>query len=102
VCHGPEGQGKEDPTLFDDGATLDEDLADPTDDDYPKWYPGAALWKGDVRHLDKELHYLTIYNGRRFAFMPPFGEAPTQGIPVPPNPLTDKQIEAVMKYERNL
>jgi mono/diheme cytochrome c family protein len=80
VCHGPEGQGKES----------------------QPWYQGMALWKGDVRHLPEELHRFTIINGRRFAFMPPFGEAPAQGIPAPPYPLTDKQIEAVMQYERDL
>jgi hypothetical protein len=55
-----------------------------------------------VRHLDKGLHFITISNGRRFAFMPSFSEAPSQGIPVAPYPLTDQQIEAVMKYERSL
>jgi hypothetical protein len=59
-----------------------------------------------VRHLAKEQgrdsHFFTIVNGRRFAFMPPFGEAPAQGIPLPPNPLTDDQIRAVMEYERTL
>jgi mono/diheme cytochrome c family protein len=34
VCHGPQGQGKE---------GSGEETSDP-------WYPGAALWKGDVRH----------------------------------------------------
>lgn len=80
VCHGPEGEGKE---------------------SLP-WYQGLALWKGDVRHLDENLHRYTIINGRRFAFMPPFGEAPAQGIPAPPYPLSDKQIDAVMQYERDL
>jgi mono/diheme cytochrome c family protein len=103
VCHGPEGQGKEDTRKsYEDPITIDADLDDPNEDNYPMWYQGAALWKGDVRHLSKDLHFLTIYNGRRFAFMPPFGEAPVQGIPVPPNPLTDQQIEAVMTYERSL
>ena len=100
VCHGPAGQGKEDMKReiesYDDPETLEEV------ERYPKWYQGLALWKGDVRHLSKNLHYLTIFNGRRFAFMPPFGEAPSQGIPVPPNPLTDAQIRAVMAYERTL
>jgi len=41
-------------------------------------------------------------NGRRFAFMPQFGESPTQGVPLPPYPLTDAQIKAVMEYERGL
>ena len=81
VCHGPQGQGKENDEL---------------------WYQGMALWQGDVEHLDEDLHLLTIVNGRRFAFMPTFGEAPSQGIPVPPYPLTDDQIEAVMEYERSL
>ncbi|HYI43983.1 MAG TPA: c-type cytochrome [Actinomycetota bacterium] len=103
VCHGPKGQGKEDPRRNYDDPNIPEDLLeDPREDDYPTWYQGAALWKGDVRHLSEDLHFLTIYNGRRFAFMPPFGEAPVQGIPVPPNPLTDKQIRAVMEYERSL
>ncbi len=81
VCHGPEGQGKEDPQT---------------------WYQGMALWKGDVRHLTKTQHESTIVNGRRFAFMPPFGEVPAQGIEVPPYPLTNKQIQAVIAYERSL
>jgi cbb3-type cytochrome c oxidase subunit III len=83
VCHGPEGQGKED-----DGGL--------------GWFQGMALWKGDVTHLDEDLHYTTIVNGRRFAFMPAFGEAPAQGIPVPLYPLTEDQIRAVMEYERSL
>jgi mono/diheme cytochrome c family protein len=89
VCHGPQGSGKEGP------GTNDE-----------PWYPGMALWQGDVRHLPveqgRDSHYFTIVNGRRFAFMPAFGEAPAQGIPLPPNPLTDAQIRAVMEYERSL
>jgi mono/diheme cytochrome c family protein len=89
VCHGPEGNGREGP------GTQDQ-----------PWFPGMALWKGDVDHLTKKAgrdsHFNTIVNGRRFAFMPPFGEAPAQGIPVPPNPLTDDQIQAVMEYERTL
>jgi mono/diheme cytochrome c family protein len=90
VCHGPEGSGKE------SAGTTEE-----------PWYPGVALWQGDVRHLPAETggpgsHFYTIVNGRRFAFMPPFGEAPAQGIPLPPNPLTDDQIRAVMEYERTL
>lgn len=93
VCHGPQGSGREGPGT------------DPADGGTP-WYPGMALWKGDVRHLPKiagrDSHFFTIVNGRRFAFMPPFGEAPAQGIPVPPNPLTDDQIRAVMEYERTL
>jgi mono/diheme cytochrome c family protein len=85
VCHGPEGQGKE-------GVGTTED----------RWYQGKALWKGDVTSLDERQHYLTIVNGRRFAFMPQFGESPTQGVPLPPYPLTDAQIKAVMEYERGL
>ena len=79
VCHGPLGQGKEDDAL---------------------WYQGMALWKGDVEHLDEDQHFTTISNGRRFAFMPAWGEAPSQGIPVPLYPLTEGQIKAVMAYER--
>ena len=81
VCHGPDGQGKE-----------GEDM----------WYQGLALWQGDVNHLSEELHLQTVRNGRRFAFMPPFGEAPDQGVPVPLYPLTEEQIEAVIEYERGL
>jgi mono/diheme cytochrome c family protein len=80
VCHGPEGQGKE---------------SEP-------WYQGMALWRGDVSHLTPQQHYATILNGRRFAFMPAFGESPSQGIPAPTYPLTDAQIRAVMAYERSL
>lgn len=80
VCHGPEGSGKEG----------------------DQWYPGMALWEGDVMHLPESLHITTITNGRRFAFMPAFGEAPAQGIPVPPYPLTEEQIRAVVEYERSL
>jgi mono/diheme cytochrome c family protein len=82
VCHGPEGQGKEEPGVY---------------------YPGAVLWKGAVESsLSKGLHRQTIVNGRRFAFMPQWGETPAAGIPAPPNPLTKAQIEAVMEYERGL
>jgi mono/diheme cytochrome c family protein len=80
VCHGPEGQGKE---------------SEP-------WYQGMALWRGDVRHLNRQQHFQTILNGRRFAFMPAFGESPSQGIPAPPYPLTSNQINAVIAYERTL
>jgi mono/diheme cytochrome c family protein len=83
VCHGPEGQGKEESGGL-------------------GWFQGMALWDGDVTHLPESLHYQTIVNGRRFAFMPAFGEAPSQGIPVPLYPLTDDQIRAVMAYERSL
>ncbi|MFN2389570.1 MAG: c-type cytochrome [Actinomycetota bacterium] len=102
VCHGPEGQGKEEEP---DGFATLEVPAEAT------WYPGMALWKGDVGHLPTGLeenrglagsHLATITNGRRYAFMPAFGEAPAQGIPVPPYPLTQGQIEAVMRYERTL
>ena len=95
VCHGPEGQGKEGTetrTLEVEGEEIEA----------PIWYQGMALWKGDVRHLTEREHEYTIRNGRRFAFMPQFAEAPSQGIPVPPYPLTDEQIKAVMAYERTL
>ncbi|HEV2754248.1 MAG TPA: c-type cytochrome [Actinomycetota bacterium] len=85
VCHGIRGEGRE---------------AEGTLDDPVK--QGLALWKGDVKHLNKDWHRYTIRNGRRFAFMPAFAEAPVQGIPIPPYPLTDKQIEAVLEYERTL
>jgi cytochrome c5 len=80
VCHGPDAHGKE---------------AEP-------WFQGMALWKGDVRHLTRQQHYATILNGRRFAFMPAFGQSPSQGVPAPPYPLTDAQIKAVIAYERSL
>jgi mono/diheme cytochrome c family protein len=83
VCHGPEGQGKEAA-----GTTSDP------------WHQGKALWKGDVTGMDQRQHFLTIQNGRRFAFMPQFGEVPAQGITAPAYPLSDKQIKAVMTYER--
>ncbi|HEX2196109.1 MAG TPA: c-type cytochrome [Actinomycetota bacterium] len=85
VCHGDRGQGRE---------------AEGTEDD--PVMQGMALWKGDVRHLPRDLHLQTIRNGRRFAFMPQFAEAPAQGIPIPPYPLSDEQIEAVLEYERTL
>ena len=81
ICHGPEGQGKDEEGVY---------------------YPGATLWKGRAKTLNPGWHRTTIINGRRFAFMPQWGEAPTAGIPAPPNPLTDEQIKAVMRYERNL
>jgi mono/diheme cytochrome c family protein len=84
VCHGPEGQGK------------DETGRNAV------WYQGMALWKGKVTHLPEDQHKATIINGRRYAFMPAFGESPAQGIPIPAYPLTNAQIEAVMAYERNL
>ena len=85
VCHGPEGSGKEGLGSLDD-----------------PWFQGKALWKGDVTSMDERQHFLTIVNGRRFAFMPQFGEAPAQGTPVPAYPLSDTQIQAVMEYERGL
>ena len=66
------------------------------------YYPGAALWKGRAAQLDEGRHYSTIVNGRRFAFMPQWGDAPAPGVPAPPNPLTEEQIKAVMRYERSL
>jgi mono/diheme cytochrome c family protein len=80
LCHGPEGQGKDTDT----------------------YYPGMALWQGKVKHLDLGQHKTTVINGRRFAFMPAFGEAPAQGITIPPFPLSDSQINAVVEYERSL
>jgi mono/diheme cytochrome c family protein len=93
VCHGTEGQGKEAAGTADDTDTEANEL-DP-------WFQGMALWQGDVLHLDKERHIETVVNGRRYAFMPAWSEAPPQGIPVPPFPLTDAQIEAVVAYERS-
>jgi mono/diheme cytochrome c family protein len=98
VCHGPEGQGKEDKTLIEPDTTTRRIV----DDELPVWYQGLALWKGDVRHLRFEQHFATVTNGRRFAFMPPWGEAPSQGIPVPAYPLTNKEIRSVVLYERSL
>jgi mono/diheme cytochrome c family protein len=80
VCHGPEGQGKEGDV----------------------WYQGLALWKGDVKHLPKVQHKAAILGVRRWGFMPSFAEAPPQYVPPAPYPLTDKQIKAVMEYERTL
>lgn len=80
VCHGDNGEGKEGPV----------------------WHQGMALWKGDVKHLTKLQHLNTIYGVRRWGFMPAFAEVPPQGIPAPPYPLTNKQIQAVMEYERTL
>ncbi|MDQ3958173.1 MAG: cytochrome c [Actinomycetota bacterium] len=85
VCHGDRGQGRE------AKGTLEDPIMQ-----------GMALWKGDVKHLTKGLHLFTIRNGRRFAFMPAFAEAPTQYVPIPPYPLSDEQIEAVLAYERTL
>lgn len=96
VCHGPDASGKE----GGDTMTETDDLG--FEQTFEVWYQGMALWQGDVRHLTEDQHYITIVNGRRFAFMPQFGEAPTQGIPVAPYPLTDAQIRAVMEYERSL
>jgi hypothetical protein len=94
VCHGPQGQGKEATGAADKPSTEDVNELDP-------WYQGMALWKGDVLHLSKNRHFETVVNGRRFAFMPSFSEAPPQGIPVAPYPLTDDQINAVIAYERS-
>src|SRR5918999_1851871 len=80
VCHGTEGQGKED----------------------EPYHQGMALWQGDVRHLSEDQHLTTVMNGRRFQFMPAFAEAPAQGIAIPPYPLTNAQIRAVVAYERSL
>jgi mono/diheme cytochrome c family protein len=80
VCHGPKGQGKDTDT----------------------YYQGMALWRGKVKHLDIGQHVFTVQNGRRFAFMPAFSEAPPQGTPVPPYPLSESQIRAVVEYERSL
>lgn len=84
VCHGSEGQGK-----------------DETGED-AEWHQGMALWKGKVEHLTTAQHLFTVINGRRFAFMPPFSDAPEQGIPPNPYPLTMDQIRAVVNYERSL
>jgi len=84
VCHGPQGQGKDM-----SGKSYNQ-----------RWFQGLALWHGKVHHLTKDQQYTTIVNGRRYAFMPPWGKAPSQGIPVPPFPLTNQQIQAVEKYER--
>lgn len=101
VCHGPQASGRESKELK--GTIPDADTPDPGDIvEVPIWYQGMALWKGDVRHLDEDQHRFTIVNGRRFQFMPAFGEAPPQGTPIPPYPLTEGQIEAVMAYERTL
>jgi mono/diheme cytochrome c family protein len=98
VCHGPQGSGKEDETP----ETEVDSITGIVTDYEGIWYQGMALWGGDVTHLSEDLHFQTIVNGRRYAFMPAFGEAPPQGIPVPPYPLTDEQIKAVMAYERSL
>jgi mono/diheme cytochrome c family protein len=108
VCHGPEGQGKEDTAKVvinpgDLRCVPPSGSPDaPECPKGPKWWQGLALWQGDVNHLDEDQHLTTITNGRRFAFMPQFGEAPAQGIPAPPVPLTEAQIRAVMAYERSL
>lgn len=98
VCHGPEGQGKE--ASGTDG-TLDFNNSGPDEVSDP-WYQGMALWRGDVRHLSEARHIETVRNGRRFAFMPAWAEAPAAGIPPPLYPLTDEQILAVIAYERSL
>lgn len=84
VCHGPQGQGKDM-----SGADYDH-----------RWFQGMALWKGKVTHLTPQQQYDTILNGRRYAFMPAWGAAPSQGIPVPRYPLSKAQIKAVETYER--
>ena len=84
VCHGSDGQGKDE--------TGEE----------AEWHQGIALWNGKVEHLTPAQHLFTVINGRRFAFMPPFGDAPEQGIPPNPYPLTLDQIRAVVNYERSL
>lgn len=86
VCHGSEGQGKD----------------DSGEDAEHAWHQGMALWKGKVEHLTTAQHLFTVINGRRFAFMPPFSDAPEQGIPPNPYPLTMHQIRAVVNYERSL
>jgi mono/diheme cytochrome c family protein len=113
-CHGPEGQGKEEEGLtprevrkltgepFVDLATFKEDFPNLAQRRIGALYQGMALWRGDVRHLEEDDHYTTIVNGRRFAFMPAFGETPPQGIPAPTYPLSENQIRAVMAYERSL
>jgi mono/diheme cytochrome c family protein len=101
VCHGAEASGRE---SKEKSGTI-PDPEDPTLQDtipVPIWYQGMALWKGDVTHLDEDQHRFTVVNGRRFAFMPAFGEAPPQGTPIPPYPLTEAQIDAVVAYERTL
>jgi mono/diheme cytochrome c family protein len=98
VCHGENGQGKESEGT--DG-TLDFNNSGPDEVSDP-WYQGLALWKGDVQHLDESQHITTVRNGRRFAFMPAWAQAPSQGIPPPLYPLTDEQILAVVAYERSL
>lgn len=104
VCHGEQGQGKEAPgtdALLDINET--DSLDGPANDEVSDpWFQGMALWEGDVRHLDFDLHVTTVRNGRRFAFMPAWAEVPAQGIPAPPYPLTDEQILAVVTYERSL
>jgi hypothetical protein len=104
VCHGDRGQGKE---ANGTDATLDFNNSDSVegpvnDEDSDPWYQGMALWQGDVKHLSRAQHVFTVRNGRRFAFMPTWAEAPSQGIPPPPFPLTDAQILAVVTYERSL
>jgi mono/diheme cytochrome c family protein len=99
VCHGPEGQGKEDTRLTAPDTSSRDPLLAP---ELPVWYQGLALWKGDVKHLTPDLHLTTVRNGRRFAFMPPFAEAPAQNVPPPLYPLTDAQIMSVILYERSL
>ena len=98
TCHGPEGQGKEDKRK----SALLEDPETGDDIEVEFWYQGQALWKGDVKHLSLSQHKFTVVNGRRLSWMPAFSESPPQGTPIPPYPLTDKQIDAVVAYERTL
>lgn len=99
VCHGDKGQGKEDPgtPAMPVGAPSPSVSAVP-----PLWHQGMALWHGDVRHLTKIQHQDAILGIRRWGFMPSFAEAPPPNVPLPPYPLTDAQILAVMEYERTL
>jgi mono/diheme cytochrome c family protein len=99
VCHGDQGQGKE------EKGTPGQPAGDPSPSVSPipaVWHQGMALWHGDVRHLTKDQHKAAILGVRRWGFMPSFAEAPPVNVPVPPYPLTEKQIEAVMEYERTL
>jgi mono/diheme cytochrome c family protein len=98
VCHGTEGQGKE---AAGTDQTLDYNNSGPDEVSDP-WFQGMALWQGDVTHLSETQHITTVRNGRRFAFMPAWAEAPATGITPSLYPLTDAQILAVVAYERSL
>lgn len=102
VCHGPQGQGKDAEGVTEQAFVERYEGSVQSIPPDQMWYQGLALWKGKVRHLDEGQHLTTVVNGRRLAFMPPFGDAPAQGIPIPPYPLTNEQIEAVVAYERSL